>query len=138
MAKIRPNALIASISGKTCSHDDNYFATNKQTGRTYAVKRCFNSTTPETEAQKAHRTAFGNKAKLVSAWMKANKPSATNAKGTEAYQLVNKAYKAQHKIGNIFAYVSKIMDAEGNISISISPSDTPTPPSAGGSGGDSL
>ena len=119
MAIIRPNSFIESISGSTCRHDSNYYATNRQTGKTYGVKRCYPSTLPPTEAQTAHRTAFVSKSRLASQWWAANKPTASSPNGTDAYQAVKAAYKSQHKIGNIYSFLSSKLDSEGNLTITV-------------------
>lgn len=101
MAKITPNSLISSISGAVCKHDGVYFATNKQTGKVYAVQVCNPSEQEPTAKQLAARESFKNRMKAASAWLKAN------PKGSDAYKEVEAAYKAQHKIGNITAYIAK-------------------------------
>ena len=109
MARVETSSLITSISGSTCRHDGTYFATNKQTGKVYAAKRCFSSDKPVTEAQMAQQVKFGSKAKFASAWWSKNKPSDENPNGTEAYQLIQRAFKGQHKTGNIFAYMRSLV-----------------------------
>ena len=123
MAIIRPNSFIESISGSTCRHDSNYYATNRQTGKTYGVKRCYPSTAPATQAQTAHRTAFASKSRLAAQWWANNKPTASSPNGTEAYQAVKAAYKSQHKIGNIYSFLSSKLDSEGNLTITVTPFD---------------
>lgn len=117
MARVQPSSLITSISGSTCHHDGTYFATNKQTGKVYAAKRCFSSDKPITEAQKEQQVKFGSKAKFASAWWSKNKPSQANPNGTEAYQLIQRAFKGQHKTGNIFAYMRSLITADNKVMI---------------------
>ena len=117
MARVQPSSLITSISGSTCDHDGTYFATNKQTGKVYAAKRCFSSDKPMTEAQKEQQVKFGSKAKFASAWWSKNKPSQANPNGTEAYQLIQRAFKGQHKTGNIFAYMRSLITADNKVMI---------------------
>ena len=117
MARVQPSSLITSISGSTCHHDGTYFATNKQTGKVYAAKRCFSSDKPTTEAQKEQQVKFGSKAKFASAWWSKNKPSQANPNGTEAYQLIQRAFKGQHKTGNIFAYMRSLITADNKVMI---------------------
>lgn len=135
MAIIRPNSFIESISGSTCRHDSNYYATNRQTGKTYGVKRCYPSTAPATQAQTEHRTAFASRSRLASQWWNANKPTTSNPNGTDAYQAVKAAYKSQHKIGNIFTFVASKMDSEGNLTISVTPINNGNPSGGGNYGG---
>ena len=117
MARVQPSSLITSISGSTCHHDGTYFATNKQTGKVYAAKRCFSSDKPMTEAQKEQQVKFGSKAKFASAWWSKDKPSQANPNGTEAYQLIQRAFKGQHKTGNIFAYMRSLITADNKVMI---------------------
>lgn len=117
MARVQPSSLITSISGSTCHHDGTYFANNKQTGKVYAAKRCFSSDKPMTEAQKEQQVKFGSKAKFASAWWSKNKPSQANPNGTEAYQLIQRAFKGQHKTGNIFAYMRSLITADNKVMI---------------------
>ena len=121
MAIIRPNSFIESISGSTCRHDSNYYATNRQTGKTYGVKRCYPSTAPATQAQTEHRAAFASKSRLAAQWWANNKPTASSPNGTDAYQAVKAAYKSQHKIGNIYSFLSSKLDSEGNLTITVTP-----------------
>ena len=109
MARVETSSLITSISGSTCRHDGTYFATNKQTGKVYAAKRCFSSDKPVTEAQMAQQVKFGSKAKFASAWWSKNKPSKESPNGTEAYQLIQRAFKGQHKIGNPYSYLRSLV-----------------------------
>ena len=117
MARVETSSLITSISGSTCRHDGTYFATNKQTGKVYAAKRCFSSDKPMTEAQMAQQVKFGSKAKFASAWWSKNKPSEENPNGTEAYQLIQRAFKGQHKTGNIFAYMRSLITDDNKVMI---------------------
>ena len=137
MAIIRPNSFIESISGSTCRHDSNYYATNRQTGKTYGVKRCYPSTAPATQAQTEHRTAFASRSRLASQWWNANKPTASSPNGTDAYQAVKAAYKSQHKIGNIYSFLSSKLDSEGNLTITVTPFDGNQGGSTSGGGNNS-
>lgn len=108
MAKVQPSDLFTSISGKLCSKEGTYIALNKQTGKMYSAVRHVN-TYSNTEAQQAVKTAFVSRSKLGTAWWNANKPSEVNPKGSDNYQLVMKAYKAQHKIGNPLNYLRSLV-----------------------------
>lgn len=55
------------------------------------------------------RSIFKKKAQFASSWWKQNRPADKNAKGTEAYLAVMKAYKAQHKIGNPYSYMRSLV-----------------------------
>ncbi len=118
MAKIKPIEIIASMSGKVCQHGDTYFATNKQTGRVHTGKICNPSTAEPTAKQIQVRENFKRRAQNTSAWMEANKPSATNGtKGTDLYQKALAAYKAQHQIGSFFGYIASVISADGKVTI---------------------
>ena len=108
MAKVQPSDLFTSVSGKLCSKEGTYISLNRQTGKMYSAVR-HNYTNPNTEAQQAVKAAFASRAKLGTAWWNANKPSDTNPKGTDNYQLVMKAYKAQHKIGNPYSFMRSLV-----------------------------
>lgn len=107
MARIVPSALIQSMSGKVCGHSDTYFVTNPQTGRVHTARVCNEPQQPNSEAQLAARSAFAQRAVLVKQWFAANKPSATNPNGTQAYIEARARFKAQHKVGMFTGYVSK-------------------------------
>ena len=97
MAKIKPMALIESMSKKVCMHSDVYFRTNKQTGVTYSGKRCNPSTEEPSAAQMAAKARF---AKVVAA------VRAILANPTEKAKL-KAEFKSQTKIGSLFGYAMK-------------------------------
>ena len=109
--------LIASMSGKVCSHGDTYFVTNKQTGKVHTAKMCFPSYKAPTEAQKAQREKFAQRVTNTSKWFRQNGPSEENPKGTEFYILAQGAYKAQHKIGTFYGFVASKMKEDGTLTI---------------------
>lgn len=49
------------------------------------------------------------KSQFASALWKQNRPSDKSANGTEAYLAVMKAYKAQHKIGNLYSFMRSLV-----------------------------
>lgn len=108
MAKVKFSTDIQSISGKLCSKEGVIYSVNQQTGRTYRSDR-HGYHDANTEVQQQTRATFKKKAQLASSWWKQNRPSATSAKGTEAYLAVMKAYKAQHKIGNPYSYMRSLV-----------------------------
>ncbi len=93
--------MFETASGKLCKKSSTYVILNHQTGKMVTAEYHERSV-PDTEAQQQVKTTFTQRARLASAWWNVNKPSATNAEGTDVYQLVLKAYKNQHKIGNPF------------------------------------
>ena len=109
MAKIKPMALIESMSKKVCMHSDVYFRTNKQTGTTYTGKLCNPSTQEPSAAQTAAKARF---AKVVAAVRTIlNNP-------TEKAKL-KAEFKAQTKIGSLFGYAMHKLngnyDANGDL-----------------------
>lgn len=108
MARVKFSTDIQSISGKLCSKEGVIYSVNQQTGATYRSDRhSFND--PNTERQQQHRADFKKKSQFASSWWKQNRPSATSAKGSEAYLAVMKAYKAQHKIGNPYSFMRSLV-----------------------------
>lgn len=107
MTKITTTSPISSISGKLNPDDDFYVATKHRTGTVYLAHRSRKQSVPWSEKQIAHRKAFAIRSKAVSSWLKVNGPQHEGDKGTEAYQRMLARYKAQYKIGNVFAFVSK-------------------------------
>lgn len=108
MAKVKFTPDVESISGKLCSRSGVIYAVNRQTGVTHRLER-HEFTNPNSEAQQAVRKTFLSKGKFASAWWNANKPSDKQPKGSESYQLVLKAYKSQHKIGNPYSYMRSLI-----------------------------
>ena len=93
MAKIKPMALIESMSKKVCEHSDVYFRTNKRTG-----KLCNPSTKEPSAAQTAAKARFAK----VSAAVR------TILAGTSEQKTALVAeYNAQNKIGSLFGYAMK-------------------------------
>lgn len=111
MAKVKFSTDIQSISGKLCSKEGVVYSVNQQTGATYRSDR-HSSHDASTERQQQHRADFAKKAQFASAWWKQNRPSATSAKGSEAYLAVMKAYKAQHKIGNPYSFMRSLVTGD--------------------------
>lgn len=138
MAKVTFSTDIQSISGKLCSKEGVIYSVNQQTGRTYRSDR-HGYHDANTDVQQQTRATFKKKAQLASSWWKQNRPSATSAKGTEAYLAVMKAYKAQHKIGNPYSYLRslvtddlKVMLAGNDLTGGVKPGGSTT---EGGGGG---
>ena len=109
MAKIKPMALIESMSNKVCEHSDVYFRTNKRTGVTYSGKLCNPSTKEPSAAQTAAKARFAK----VSAAVRAILAGTSEQKAS-----LVAAYRAQHKVGSLFGYAMKVLndqyDANGD------------------------
>ena len=108
MPKVRFSTDIQSISGKLCSKEGVIYSVNKQTGETYRSDR-HSYHDANTEVQQQIRSTFKKKAQFASAWWKQNRPADKNAKGSDAYLAVMKAYKAQHKIGNPYSFMRSLV-----------------------------
>ena len=110
MAKIKPMALIESMSNKVCEHSDVYFRTNKRTGVTYSGKLCNPSTKEPSAAQTAAKARFAK----VSAAVRAILAGTSEQKAS-----LVAAYRAQHKVGSLFGYAMKVLndqyDANGDL-----------------------
>ena len=110
MAKIKPMALVESMSKKVCMHSDVYFRTNKQTGVVYSGKLCNPSNKPASAEQTAAKARFAKVAAAVRAiW----------AGTSEQKTALVAEYKKQTKIGSLFGYaMSKLnsnYDANGDL-----------------------
>jgi hypothetical protein len=109
MAKIKPMALIESMSKKVCEHSDVYFRTNKQTGATYTGKLCNPSTKEPSASQTAAKARF---AKVVAAVRTILTDPTEKAK-------LKAEFKAQTKIGSLFGYAMHKLngnyDANGDL-----------------------
>ena len=101
MAKIKPMALIESMSKKVCMHSDVYFRTNRQTGDVYTGKLCNPSDKEPSAAQTKAKTRF---AKAVAA------VRLVLADPTEKAKL-EAEYKSQTKIGSLFGYAMHKLNA---------------------------
>lgn len=148
MAKVKFAPDVDSISGKLCSRSGVIYAVNKQTGVTHRMER-HEYSDANTEAQQTLRKTFSSMSKFASAWWKTNKPSDKQPNGSENYQLLMKAYKSQHKIGNPYSYMRALitddmkvklgdLDITGGVTTGGSPSvpggSQGSTPSTGGSG----
>ena len=58
MSRIKPIAIIQSMSGKVCEHSDMYFRTNKQTQKVCTGKICNPSDVVPSEAQLRVQSRF--------------------------------------------------------------------------------
>ena len=116
MAHVNFPSDIQSISGRLCKREGIIYSVNKQTGKTTRTDR-HSHTDANTEAQQTVRKLFASKAKFGTAWWMANKPSEANPKGSDNYQLVMKAYKSQHKIGNPLNYLRSLVNDDLKIKL---------------------
>ena len=115
MARINPNATIATMSGKANRQSNIYYRTDKQTGKVYTGTLLNPNNHADSEAVNNARIKFGQRVGNASAWLAANKPGGAQPNGSELYQKVYKSYKAQTKMSGLFAYIVHLMDEEGNV-----------------------
>lgn len=105
MAKIKPMALVESMSGCVCMHSDVYFRTNKRTGKTYSGKLCNPYTGEPSTDQVATRTMFGSAIANAKAILHAQ------ASDTEKYgklQTYTASYDANPKFpGSLYNFIVK-------------------------------
>ena len=94
-------ALIESMSKKVCMHSDVYFRTNRQTGKVTTGKLCYPSAKEPSAAQTAAKARF---AKVVAAVRTIMSDATEKAK-------LEKEFKAQHKVGSLFGYAVKKLNA---------------------------
>ena len=134
MGKLKLNQIFTSISGKLCNEENQYFGTYAQNGQVYTASLCHPHKGEASEAQRAVQQAFVAKSRLVAQWFAQHKPSTAQPKGTELYQAVYRAFRSQHVFANIRAFVSKKMDAQGNLSITVTQYDNSGGGTAGGGG----
>ena len=122
MAKITQIDVVKGISGKFGGHANEYFATNKYSGKIHLAKISNPYKGEASERQAEIQAQFALKAKAANKWLNDNKPSETNGvKGTEVYQLCQELRKS-YGLSNIRQVVYKYMDEDGKISIpSLSP-----------------
>lgn len=95
MSKIKPIAIIQSMSGKVCEHSDMYFRTNRQTGTVSTGKVCYPSDSNPTEAQVKAQNRFSKISAAIHLLLEDPEHKAKYEAG----------YKAQHRIGTLFGYV---------------------------------
>lgn len=107
MSRIRPIAIVQSMSGKVCEHSDMYFRTNKQTQKVSTGKICNPSDAEPTEAQMKVKARF---AKVSAAVDQLLSDPAEREKWS-------KSYLAQHKYGSlkgyVFAKINRQYDEDG-------------------------
>ncbi len=131
MARITPIDVIKGISGKYGSGSSDYFATNRSSNRIHLAKYLNKPAGPMTEGQLRQIELFGNQQRMAAAWLRANRPSATNGtKGTDAYQTAQ-AIKHQLHLSNVRQVILKYMGADGTVTLPDG-SVTVTPSGGGG------
>lgn len=114
---IRPIDIIKDMSGKVCQHSDTYISLNTSSGKMFTGKRCNPFTGPATAKQLSQQEAFKERVLKITAWLNANKPSATNGeRGTASYQEAQRL-KKQMALSNVRQVIAKYMDATGKVTL---------------------
>lgn len=114
MPKVTFAPDIETVSGKLCKDNGVVYCVNHKTGQTYRQHR-HKAIQPNSEKQQAVKAEFKTKSQFASQWWNTNKPapvtgdSSSVSKGTDAYQAVMKAYKAQSKIGNPYSFLRSLV-----------------------------
>jgi len=107
MAKIKPMALVESMSGKVCGHSDVYFRTNKRSGNVSSGKLCYPSTADPTTNQTAVRTKFATAIAKAKAILAATS-SDTDQSNYTKLQSYTASYNADSKFGGtLFNFIMK-------------------------------
>ena len=94
MAKIKPLAIIESMSGKVCMHSDMYFRTNKQTSKTFTGKLC----NPYKGEPDPDVVAARSRFRKVQAAVR------TRLAVPATLATITAEFKAQTEIGSVFGY----------------------------------
>ena len=104
MAKVKPMALIESLSGKVCGHSDTSFVHNKRTGRVHTMKMCNPYDGPKSANQIAQMTKFQTAVAAAKAVNNATSEDQdqTNYQKKLAYKA---AFKAQHENPSFFSFI---------------------------------
>lgn len=103
MAKVKPMALIESMSGKVCMHSDVYFRTNKRNGNVTSGKLCNPFQGEPTTAQQATRTNFASAVATAKAIYHA---TATDTQNYAKLQDYKASYEnARNFGGNLYSYI---------------------------------
>ena len=107
MSKIKPMALIESMSGKVCMHSNVYFRTNRRNGQVSSCKLCNPYKGEPTTLQTNARTKFASAIVAAKAIFnaKSTDEDQTNYTKLQAYSA---AYKANSKFGgSLFNFIMK-------------------------------
>lgn len=103
MAKVKPMALIESMSGKVCMHSDVYFRTNKRNGNVTSGKLCNPFDGEPTANQVEVRSNFATAAATAKAIVHA---TATDTQNYAKLQEYKASYdNARSFGGNLYSYI---------------------------------
>ena len=105
--------IIKGLSGKVCQHSDTSVVYNSVSGKMHTCKYCNPRTAPATEKQLAQQQKFKAQSLAITAWLNANKPSASNPLGTEAYRHAQ-ALRKSMQFSNVRQVLFKYLDKDTN------------------------
>ena len=105
MAKITTPSYITGISGKVCRHEADEYRTNSCSGKIVLSKKCNPYTGEPTAQQMEVREKFKSRVAVTQQWLRDNRPSTENPKGTALYQEAMRI-KKENKLDNVQAAIS--------------------------------
>ena len=105
MAKITTPSYITGISGKVCRHEADEYRTNSCSGKIVLSKKCNPYTGEPTAQQMEVREKFKSRVAVTQQWLRDNRPSTENPKGTALYQEAIRI-KKENKLDNVQAAIS--------------------------------
>ena len=105
MAKITTPSYITGISGKVCRHEADEYRTNSCSGKIVLSKKCNPYTGEPTAQQMEVRKKFKSRVAVTQQWLRDNRPSTENPKGTALYQEAMRI-KKENKLDNVQAAIS--------------------------------
>ena len=105
MARITTPSYITGISGKVCRHEADEYRTNSCSGKIVLSKKCNPYTGEPTAQQMEVREKFKSRVAVIQQWLRDNRPSTDNPKGTALYQEAVRI-KKENKLDNVQAAIS--------------------------------
>mgnify|MGYP003292953524 CR=1 FL=1 len=110
MSKIKPMALIESMSGNVCMHSDVYFRTNKRSGQVSTGKLCHPFKGEPSTDQLAQRTKFATAVASAKTILHATAPTGGET-ASENYTKLQ-SYQASYKShptygGSLYSWILK-------------------------------
>ena len=105
MARITTPSYITGISGKVCRHEADEYRTNSCSGKIVLSKKCNPYTGEPTAQQMEVREKFKSRVAVIQQWLRDNRPSTDNPKGTALYQEAIRI-KKENKLDNVQAAIS--------------------------------
>lgn len=107
MSKVKPMALVESMSGKICEHSNVYFRTNKRTGAVTSGKLCNPYSGEPSEDQMEVRTLFASAVAAAQAIKNAKSTDEDQANYTKLVAYQKQYASARHFAGSLFNFIMK-------------------------------